>query len=75
MILIREVEEPTGNATPMSKHQFMCLQSWYRGGCALLQSMERADAFGFWEAIVLATVDEELRRLPLADKLGWVEPI
>ena len=37
--------------------------------------MERADAFGFWEAIVLATVDEELRRLPLAHKLGWVEPI
>ena len=37
--------------------------------------MESSDAFSFWEAIVLATVNEELRRLPLADKLGWVEPI
>ena len=53
----------------------MRLWCWREGGCALLQSMERADAFGFWEAIVLATVDEELRRLPLPDKLGWVEPI
>ena len=36
--------------------------------------MECPDAFGFRETIVLATVDEELRGLPLADKLGWVEP-
>ena len=53
----------------------MRLCGWGKAECALLQSMERSDAFGFWEAIVLATVDEELRRLPLPDKLGWVEPI
>lgn len=37
--------------------------------------MECPNALGFWETVVLATVDEELRGLPLADKLGWVEPI
>lgn len=36
--------------------------------------MEGADTFSLWETIILATVDEELRRLPLADELGWVEP-
>ncbi len=53
----------------------MRLWGWGGGGCALLQNMESSNAFSFWEAIVLASVDEELRRLPLADKLGWVKPI
>ena len=52
-----------------------CVSGVWVEGYALLQSMERADTFGFWEAIVLSTVDEELWRLPLAHKLGWVEPI
>jgi hypothetical protein len=37
--------------------------------------MECPDTLGFWETIVLATVDEELWGLPLTDELGWVEPI
>jgi hypothetical protein len=75
MILIREIEEPTGNATPVVRNQLVCPLGLGRGGYALLQSMKRADTFGFWKAIILSTVDEELRRLPLADKFGWVEPI
>jgi len=74
MVLIREIEEPTGNTTPVSNIS-SCVSGVRQRRCALLQGMKRADTFGFWEAKVLSTVDEELRRLPLADKLGWVEPI
>lgn len=52
-----------------------CVSCVWVEGYALLKSMECADTLGFWEAIVLSTVDEELRRLPLAHKLGWVESI
>ena len=40
--------------------------------CALLQRVECANPIGLWQAIVLAAMDDELRRRPLVHKVDRV---
>lgn len=74
MIFVREDEQPTRDPESIGQNQYVVTVE-KKDVNVLLQRVERSESFRVRKTIVLAAVDDQLRRRPFIHIFGWGHPV